>query len=203
MEYRFARRLAVILLVPLLIACGAATPAPRARLLRSVDLPALAYQPGDLPDGYEVKTPRAEPGPMYEQVGIPYSELRVNQPFGSRSIHSVGFAVISLYEDQAETNEAYEKLAGLAGSAVDGLGERANQYDRPGERDFLGPRSTLVFVRCHAHVVIDLVNGDDTTSAMVREYARKIDQRILASPICVTGQGPSGAVRPSAAHRAQ
>lgn len=159
--------------------------------LSKLDLRALVFQPGDLPDMYVEGTVDDSPPGPYEQLGVPAPDKAID--FGFRTVDStasagIGRVAVSLYESQSILMDGYAlvkldlEMAGEAdgkGTRIPQVGERAILL--PANPDISIPSSQLVFVRCHALVDIRVPTAATDTPQLngdIIAYAQKVDERL-------------------------
>jgi hypothetical protein len=166
---------------PTVIGLPLATTVPAS--LTDIDLAPMLAAEGDLPAGYTLEKPTTQLQSIYGQLGIALPDATLTQLFNNPDDMS-GFAAISLYRDQPMLSDGYIRLVqnmGAAGTSIAGLGEQATQSAVPGGKQ---PQASVVFVQCQAIVMIQGYGATTADPDLLVDWARKIAQRIQASPIC-------------------
>lgn len=151
--------------------------------LSDVDLAPLLVAEGDLPAAYKLDPPTTQLQSMYGQLGVPLADASLTQLFEDLPAVT-GFATISLYGDRPMLSDAYTRLVqsfGTSAQSVGGLGDQANQTTAP-----IGQikQRAIVFARCQAVVMVTVYGDTSAQTDAATGYAKAIDQRIQASPIC-------------------
>jgi hypothetical protein len=144
--------------------------------LSEIDLDTILLLPGDLPPacvGGQIRS--AVP----RQFGdLPAADSVVTQDLYDGDYKAEPGVMILLYESSSDLDEAYEGVCTseeLSQQVAD-VGERAMASESYNTLFNVGS-ATLVFVRCHALVYLDLFSPTADTEVVVA-YAQRLDERL-------------------------
>jgi hypothetical protein len=186
-------------LLVLLVGCGEIIVGPPPTVLpptatpialTAIDLAPILIAEGDLPAGYDLRPPFTELQNSYLQLGVPDPAANLTQIYDNPA-EMDGLATIFLYDERPLLDDAYRLLS--SGMLIDeqplgDLGEQAMQSTAPlNQTDQVG----VVFVRCRAVVFMQGYALPILNAPLLMAWAKKVDQRIQASPICATPPAPA------------
>lgn len=160
--------------------------------LEMLDLAPLLAQADDLPAGFTFQPTRAASPALTQQLGIDDAVPAVSQPYSNLDAPGVtgatglsGEGVLWIVDDPATLGRIYVWATHYLGLAAQTEGTVGEQSSLDVGASSSGQRTQLLFVRCQALVYLQGIGARPFDSAMLEQWARKIDGRVQASPVCL------------------